>query len=519
MTGLSFSDAAITALLALTTFSFITIVLRNLVSVAQLFTAARVFATRIKPAHHSTELWSRYEDLCPPVSVIAPAFNEQLSIVDNVRALLALEYPEHEVIVVNDGSNDDTLQTLIDGFQLTPVVREQSVALQMTRVLGAYASPAYPNLLVVDKENGRKADAANAGIGFARNPLICVIDADSIIEPDGLLRATEPFMSDDGSLVAVGGAIRIVNGCAVRGGHIERMGLSPRWLPRFQVIEYMRAFITARVANANLGMLTLISGAFGIFKRSVVVEVGGYRHDTVGEDLELVVRIHRHMCEQRRPYRLAFVPEIVCWTEAPETLGGLRNQRSRWEQGGLETLWWHRRMLFNPRYGRVGLVAMPIQFLEDVLGPPLELLGYVVVPLCWALGLLSGELALAFLGLTFAFGTAISIGTLVLEERQLRRTPTAADLSRLAAAAVLENFGYRQINLLYRLKGMWRFARKDGSWAAVPRVGFDRSPDQPQQAGYPRPADRRRSAENARRATTLVDPQADEGQSKQRAAQ
>lgn len=489
--------AGIALLMTLATIAFVTILLRNLISVVQLLTAARVFATRIKPAPHATELWARYEDLCPPVSVIAPAFNEELSIVDSVRALLALEYADHEVIVVNDGSSDDTLNVLLVAFGLAPVLREQSVALQNTRVKGAYASAVYPNLLVVDKENGRKADAANAGIGFATKPLVCVIDADSIIEPDGLLRATEPFMADDGRLVAVGGAIRIVNGCTVRSGHIDRMGLSPRWLPRFQVIEYMRAFITARVANAHLGMLTLISGAFGIFKRSVVIEVGGYRHDTVGEDLELVVRIHRHMREQKRPYHIDFVPEIVCWTEAPETLGGLRNQRARWEQGGLETLWAHRRMLFNPRYGRIGMVAMPIQLLEDVLGPPLELLGYLVVPILWWMGLLSGEIALAFLALTFVFGTAISIGTLALEERQLRRTTNAADLSRLALTALLENFGYRQVNLVYRLRGMWRYARKDGSWAAVPRVGFDRAADVVQPQTWPRPADRRKGKPEA----------------------
>ena len=464
-------------LLTLAWVSLTVVLVRNAISVTQLLGAAWVFARRIKPAPRSIDLWSRYEDLAPPVSVVAPAFNEQLSIVDSVQALLALEYPEHEVIVVNDGSEDATLARLIDAFDLRPIDRQQIVALQTTRVLGVYGSDSFPNLLVVDKENGRKADAANAGIGFAITPLVCVIDADSIIEPDGLLRATEPFMTDNGDLVAVGGAIRIVNGSAVEGGHIARIGMSTKWLPRFQVVEYMRAFLTARVANADLGILLLISGAFGIFKRSVLVEVGGYRHDTVGEDLELVTRIHRHLREQRRPYRIEFVPEVVCWTEAPETLEGLRNQRSRWEQGALETLTTHARMIGNPRYGRIGLVAMPLVVLEDVLGPPLELIGYLVIPAAYFLGILNPLTLLAFLSLTFVFGTGISIGTLVLEERQLRRTPNAADLARVALAAVVENFGYRQINLVYRLRGIIRFWRKDNTWAAVPRVGFDRARD------------------------------------------
>lgn len=480
-------------LIGIAWFSLLVVLARNAVSVVQLLAATWAFARRIKPAPRSTDLWSKYEDLAPPVSVIAPAFNEELSIVDSVRALLALQYPSHEVIVVNDGSSDSTLATMIDAYQMVPTDRQQLVALQNTRILGVYASATHSNLLLVDKENGRKADAANAGIGFAQMPLVCVIDADSIIESDGLLRSTEPFMNDDGRLVAVGGAIRVVNGSAIRGGHIEAIGLSRKWLPRFQVVEYMRAFLTARVANAELGMLTLISGAFGIFKRSVVVEIGGYRHDTVGEDFELVMRIHRHMREQKRPYRIEFVPEVVCWTEAPETLPGLRNQRARWEQGALETLAFHRRMLCNPRYGRIGMVAMPLLVLEDLLGPPMELAGYLVIPICFFLGILSPELALAFLSLSFVFGTAISIATLALEEKQLRRTPNARDLARIALAALMENFGYRQINLWFRLQGMWRYLKKDNSWAAVPRVGFDRS-NPTDKTVLPIAADRREGA-------------------------
>lgn len=463
------------AILALAWLSLCVISIRNGISVVQLVVAAKVFAKRIKPAAKSIDLWSRYQDLAPPVSVIAPAFNEELSIIDSIQGLLALHYPEHEVIVVNDGSSDATLDRLLTEFAMYPVDRQQIAALQKTRILGVYASATHPNLLVVDKENGRKADAVNAGIGFAMTPLVCVIDADSIIEADGLLRAVEPFMNDDGDLVAVGGAIRVVNGSIVRGGHVEHIGISSKWLPRFQMVEYMRAFLTARVANADLQMLLLISGAFGIFKRSVLVEVGGYRHDTVGEDLELVTNIHRHMREAKRPYRIEFVPEIVCWTEAPETMAGLRNQRGRWEQGALETLVKHRHMIGNPRYGRIGVVAMPLMVVEDVLGPPLELIGYLVFPVAYALGILAPEAALAFLCLTFVFGTAVSVATLALEEKQLRRTPNAADLARIAGAAIVENFGYRQINLVFRLRGMWRYLSKDNSWASVPRIGFTRS--------------------------------------------
>ena len=465
-------DMAGDAIVAVAFFCFIVVFLRNMIGLAQLLIAAWVFATRIEPSESARELWQRYADLALPITMIAPAYNEELSIVESVKALLALEYPEHEVIVVNDGSKDDTVGRLIAAFDMYPCERTQVAQLQQTQIRQTYASRRFPNLLVVDKENGRKADAANAGLGFARTPLVCVIDADSIIEPDGLLRAAEPFMHDNGRLVAVGGAIRVANGCTVKGGSLQKIDVAKALVPRFQVVEYLRAFLTARVANAQTGTLMLISGAFGLFRRSTLVEIGGYRHDTVGEDLELVVHLHRHLREQKRDYRFAFIPDIVCWTEAPAALKGLDNQRARWQQGSLETLVRHRGMMSNPRYGRIGLLAMPHILLEDVLGPPAELLGYLVLPAAALLGLLDPMMAVAFFFVSIVFGTGLSVGTLALEEQQLRRTPSARSLIRIGWAALLENFGYRQINLWYRIQGVRRFLKKDGTWAAVPRLGF-----------------------------------------------
>ncbi len=450
---------------------FSVVALRNLIAVAQLLVAAWVFATRVRPGDGARDLWYRYADLALPISVIAPAHNEELSIVQSVKALLSLEYPEHEVIVVNDGSKDDTIGELLRAFDMQETQRPQVAVLQQKAIRATYRSRRYPNLLVVDKKNGRKADAANAGIGFARTPLVCVIDADSIIEPDGLLRAAEPFMYDD-RVIAVGGAIRIANGCTIKGGSLQKIGIADEMVPRFQIVEYLRAFLMNRVANAHTNTLMLISGAFGLFRRSTLVEMGGYRHDTVGEDLELVVRMHRFMRDQKRDYRISFVPDIVCWTEAPAALRGLDNQRARWQQGALETLERHRGMIGNPRYGRIGILALPQIVLEDILGPPAELLGYLVLPAAALLGLLDPMMALAFFFVSIVFGCALSVGTLALEEKQLRRTPTANDLLRIGIAAVIENFGYRQINLCYRINGIRRFMRNDNSWAAVPRVGF-----------------------------------------------
>lgn len=454
---------------------FLIVALRNLIALFELMLAGWVFATRVPPSKSARDLWNRYSDLAPPISVIAPAFNEELSIVQSTRSLLALEYPEHDIIVVNDGSTDETLQKMVEAFDMEKIHRTQIAHLQEAPIRGTYQSKRYPNLLLVDKENGRRADAVNAGIGFARTPLICIIDADSIIEPDGLLRAAEPFIYNDDRLVAVGGAIRIANGCTIRGGSLQKIGIAKDMVPRFQIVEYLRAFLTKRVANAHTGTLMLISGAFGLFRRSTVVEMGGYFHNTVGEDLELVVRMHRFLRDNKRDYRITFIPDIVCWTEAPAALKGLDNQRARWQQGALEVLQRHRGMIFNPRYGRIGLIGMPLIVLEDVLGPPAELVGYLVLPAAMLLGLLNPMMALAFFFISVVFGCLLSVGTLALEEQQLRRTPSAKDLLRIGAAAIIENFGYRQVNLLYRLSGIKRFFKNDTTWAAVPRVGFKES--------------------------------------------
>ena len=461
------------AVIAAAFFCFIVVATRNIISMIQLLIAAWVFATRIKPGEGAREMWRRYSDLALPITVLAPAYNEELTIIQSVKALLALQYPEHEVYVINDGSTDKTLETLITAFDMERTTRTPVAHLQKTKINGIYRSRKYPNLTVIDKQNGRKADAVNAGLSYALTPLVCIIDADSIIEPDGLLRAAEPFFYDNGKMVAVGGTIRVANGSTVKAGSLQQIGVAKEFVPRVQIVEYLRAFLMARVASARTNTLLLISGAFGLFRRSTLVEVGGLRHDTVGEDLEIMVRLHRHMRETGQPYDMEFVPDIVCWTEAPHELDSLSNQRARWQQGALETLVRHRRMIGNPRYGRIGLLAIPHVVLEDVIGPPAELIGYLVIPAGALLGILDPMMALAFLFVSVVFGCALSIGTLVLEEKQLRRTQNSRDLVRLGVAAILENFGYRQLNLWYRLRGIRRFMKKDGTWAAVTRRGFD----------------------------------------------
>lgn len=444
---------------------------QNILYVIQLLVAGRSLADA-PPVRRSAILWRRYADLAPPISLLSPAHNEEKTIVQSVRSLLSLQYPSYEVIVVNDGSKDDTLRRLIDGFDLKPVARAYDLSVEHKPIRGVYGTDRIPRLLVIDKENGGKADALNAGINLSRAPVLCSMDADSLLEPDSLLRAVRPFVEDPGRVIAVGGTVRLANGCKVKDGRVVQIGLPRNPLALLQTVEYLRAFLMARLAWSRIGALTIISGAFGLFRRDPVVRAGGYTRGTVGEDMELVVKLHRLMRQEKRDYRIAYVPEPVCWTEAPESLRVLGRQRARWHRGSLETFFHHWRMFLNTHYGRVGWLGFLNIFLVDVLGPVIEVLGYVLIPMLWLTGLLSVEYLLAFLAISFTFGVTISVCSLALEEIQLRRFPRAGDLAVLTVAAVAENFGYRQLNNLWRMRGWWQYLRRSESWGVMTRKGF-----------------------------------------------
>lgn len=446
--------------------------MQNALYLTQLVLAG-LAAVRRAPVQRINALWNLYSDVSPPIALLVPAHNEQETVVENINSLLSLQYPSFEVLVINDGSKDETLVRLIETFGLEPVERAYDLVAPHQSIRGLYASPNLPRLLVIDKENGGKADALNAGINLARAPLFCAVDADSLLEAGALLRAVQPFIDNPLSTVVVGGTVRIVNGCSVRAGQVVDINPPRNLLALFQTVEYLRAFLMGRIAWSEVGSLINVSGAFGIFRRRTVMEVGGYSRSTVGEDIEIIVRIHRYMCEQKRPYTIKFIPDPVCWTEAPESLRVLARQRIRWQRGALETFFTHLRMLFNPRYGRVGFVGLGDVLLADFLGPIAELLGYILIPLFWLLGTLDSAYLLAFIAVTFSLGIFISVSTLILEEIQFHQFPKARDLLILASAAVIENFGYRQINNFWKVVGLLRFLRgQKGDWGQMTRTGF-----------------------------------------------
>ncbi|MHB1595010.1 MAG: glycosyltransferase family 2 protein [Streptosporangiaceae bacterium] len=410
--------------------------------------------------------------LTPPVSILVPAFNEAAVIVDSVRSLLALDYRELEVVVVNDGSTDDTLARLIETFGLRSVRRPTPPFLPHAPVRGVYAPDNSLRLLVIDKENGGgKADTLNAGINFASFPLFCSMDADSILEQDAIARAVLPFVDDPERTVASGGLIRIANGCLIEYGRVVRARLPTSAYAMFQVLEYLRGFFGSRTGWSAINALLIVSGAFGVFRRDLVIEVGGYRTDIVGEDLELVTRLHRICRRAGRPYRIVYVPEPICWTEAPQTARALRSQRRRWYRGSVETLLIHWRMLGNPRYRAVGLVALPALLLFEVLGPVIELSGYLVTAAAFLVGTLSAATFVLFVAVSVLYGLILTIGAIALEDASPSMYPAWAQLRRLWWYAVIENFGYRQLMQIWRLGGIWQLIRKT-RWEPLERRGL-----------------------------------------------
>lgn len=407
----------------------------------------------------------------PGISIVAPAYNEEATLGESVRSLLLINYPTFEVVLVNDGSKDKTLEVAIREFGLLRAPDGAVRPLPSRPVRGTYRSPAFPELTVIDKENGGKADAINAGINAARYPIVCVIDADSLLEEHALTRAALPFIEDP-TTIAAGGIIRIANGCKVERGRVVEVGLPKQALPLFQVVEYFRAFLPGRVTHSAMNALLIISGAFGMFRKDAVVKAGGFRHDTVGEDMEIVTRLHQIYRARREKYRITFQPDPVCWTEAPDSIRVLARQRNRWQRGTLQVLGYYRYMLFNPKYGAVGFFAMPYYLFFEALGPIVEITGYAVTIWAVSAGLVDWVFAELLFLVAIVYGTLNSLLALVLEEISFRRYPRLRDLMKMALYSVLENFGYRQLTTWWRVRGIIAYWRGEQAWGAMTRKGF-----------------------------------------------
>ncbi|MBU2787846.1 glycosyltransferase family 2 protein [Acidithiobacillus sp. VAN18-1] len=395
-----------------------------------------------------------------PVSIVIPAFNEALTITQTILSTSKVIYPEFEVVIVNDGSTDNTMEILAALLDLVQITRPVQRRLTYKKINAIYASRSHQNVIVVDKENGGKADALNAGLDVSSYPLFCSIDADSLLEPTALMRMANRFLFDR-EIVALGGSVRILNGCTVKDGEVVRIKAPYRLIESIQIAEYLRGFLAGRVVWNRMKSLLIISGAFGIFRKDLLHAIGGYRQ-TVGEDMDLVIRLHRYCVRNKMRYHVAFDPEPVCWTQAPSDFRSLLTQRNRWQRGLISALWHSRGMMLNPRYGSVGLIAFPYFVVIEMIAPFVELTGYVSMVIFFILGMVSMPFFLLFLVLAIVWGGVLNMTAVIFDSLIVRRYENLRDILEIALTSALEFLGYRQVVDFERAVGSLLAWRK--SW-------------------------------------------------------
>lgn len=410
----------------------------------------------------------------PAVSILAPAFDEEANVIENVRSLLTLNYPSFEIVVINDGSSDGTLQRLLDTFDMVPDELLHYSFVPTKEVRGIYISKnnAYKNIKVIDKENGGKADALNTGINICRHEKICCIDVDCVLERDALLKLIKPFLNNDKKVIASGGIIRVANSCIIEDGRIVEVKMPDTFLARAQILEYFRAFLMGRMAWSRIDGLLLISGAFGMFDKKTAIEAGGYSTDTVGEDMELLVRMRRMMREEKKDYAVGFVPDPLCWTEVPQNWGILHRQRNRWTRGTVETLWTHRKMFFNPKYRILGLLSMPYWFFFEWLAPIFEFSGILFFLFLLVFGQVNWIIFLIFFGVVYSFAILFSITALFFEEFSFQQYKKPAHTLKLMGTVLWEPLIYHPFVMWAAIKGNIDFLRGEKAWGTMRRTGL-----------------------------------------------
>ena len=411
-------------------------------------------------------------------SILVPAYNEEKTIVDSVNSLLSLDYKNYEVVVANDGSKDKTLDILISTFEFVKVDVRPNDACESKPIKAVYFSRIEPKLVLVDKENGGKPDAQNGAARVARFPYICMVDADTLLDKESLLNLAIRFTAEP-DIVALGGIIRVANGCEIENGIVVNVGMPRRFIEKIQVLEYLRAFLFGRVSLAAMKALMIISGAFGVFRWDAFMLLGGWNREAIGEDMDAVIRLQRIISEKGLDWKVDFIPDPVSWTQVPMTWKSLGHQRERWQRGLMQVMLGNLKMLLNPRYGAVGLVGFPYFAIFEMLSAAVEFLCYPLTIMCFAFGIVNVTYMVYFLCLVLVWGLCISFFTIIVQEDIKYRYGTARDLKALLCIAVFENFGYRQIHSFWRLWGMMKYifvksSRSSGlsGWTSIQRASF-----------------------------------------------
>lgn len=412
----------------------------------------------------------------PTISILAPCYNESLNIVENVRSLMSLHYVNYEVIIINDGSKDESLEKLIAEYNLESVKYPINPKLETQQIRGIYKSknPVFEKLIVIDKENGGKADALNAGLNFSKSEFVACIDVDCMLIEDALQKMVKPFLErSDRKVIATGGVIRIANNCKIENGKLMQVNMPKKLIERYQILEYLRSFLLGRMAWSKLNGLLIISGAFGMFDRRIMIDAGGYDINTVGEDMEVIVRMRKYMRDKKRKYKIAYIPDPLCWTEAPDNFNTLQLQRNRWTRGTIETLRKHWRLFMNPKYGYLGLLSYPYWLIYERLAPIVEVIGLLFLGYLFYIGSLNWLYALSFIVVAYLFSIAFSMAAILSEELTYRQYTKKGDALKLLFVALIEPFTFHPFILYSALRGNFTYYfKKKSGWGTMVRKGI-----------------------------------------------
>lgn len=460
-------DLAVTIYAAMACFSYLVLG----------FLAARELQLYKKKSETGNQNIILSSPFAPTVTVIAPAFNESLSIVENIKGLLALKYHKLEIVVVNDGSKDDTLEKVIREFDLEKVFYPFDYEIGCKPIRGVYKSRnmALDKLMVVDKENGGKADALNAGINVSRSDLFMAMDVDSLIDREAVLKLVNPFLKETGKkVIATGAVVRVANSCRVTGGNVSKVHVPRNLWARFQALEYIRAFLIGRMAWKHIDGLLLISGAIGMFDVQTVKACGGYLSSTVGEDMELLVRMRRYMSEQKKPYAVDFVPDPLCWTEVPESVKSLGRQRNRWMRGTMDTLRFHKKMFLNPRYKTVGMLGYPYWLVFEWLAPIVEFIGFIYFVVLAVSGNISWNYVIILLTFVYLFAVTMSSWAILLEAFTFHKYDKPSHIASFLFTAMLEPLIFHPLTVWWGILGNIDYFRGKSGWGVQERKGFAR---------------------------------------------
>jgi cellulose synthase/poly-beta-1,6-N-acetylglucosamine synthase-like glycosyltransferase len=440
-------------------YGFVNILYTALISIAFVSILAHIRKIKYSPFREH-----QFSPEVPPVSVLIPAYNEGAIVFRTIQSILNLNYPYCEAVVINDGSSDDTLNLLIRKYSLKRIDLVYRSILKTKPIRGFYYNKDIPNLLVIDKEQGGKSDALNCGINVCHSPYICSFDAYTLMEPDALLRLMTTVMESATPVIACGGVVRVINGVTIEDDRIKKIGLPKKGLGIFQIVEYLRGFLFGRVGLDSIRGTLILSGAFSMFQKQAVLDVGGFDLKNVCEDMEIIVRLHKQRLLDKKPYAIRFITDPICWTEVPETMKQLGKQRRRWHLGLIQTMMKYKTMIFNPRYGRIGILAMPYYFFAEMLSPLIEVLGYVAMIGAYIFGIINFKFFVLFLFLAIFYGVFLSVASVFLEEMTYRRYPEWEHLFILLLFGVLENFGYRQINSFWRFLAFFQYLFGKQRW-------------------------------------------------------